>query len=448
MDNIGLIPPHSTNIEECVLSALITFPEAYMDNEDMLDEGLFYKDKHKHIFEAIKHLFNTKSSIDMMTVANRLNTTKNIDKVGGFPGISKISMVVSSEYHLEGHIKILRQASIARDLIAYGKSITSKAFDPNVDVMDLLDEVQSNILAIGDTHSSTKSTLAYDIMKKEIDALNSPQEDKSWVSCHINKINKFSASQYIILAARPQHGKSALMLDIADRQATSGIPVAVFSLEMKDREKIYRIWQKHLRVHKDKIQEREIDSTKKAELGALVDNYKNIPLYIDTDPSLSISQFKTKARRLVKKYGVKVIYVDYIQLMTCEGAYSREREVSEISRGMKEIAIELDITIVALSQLNRAIEQRPLLEQFGKLSDLRDSGSLEQDANTVIFLTNFDVLGLKDIESYGNVEGKALLHVAKAREGGRGPELLVHSSDCMSWDTDMDSLSYEDEEPF
>jgi len=446
IEQTGLVPPHSENIETCVLSALISFPEAYLNNEDTLSETLFYKPKHVEIYKAIKELFDSSTGVDMMTVSSRLMTTKKLDAAGGYSEISKISMVVSSEFHLSTHIKILREKAIQRDIITYSREMTSIAYDPNVDLQELLDKLQTDVLSLGKGTRKQEALNVYDVMVREQKALAADSKIESWVPCHINLIKKFIAGAFIILAARPSHGKSALMLDIAERQAMNGHSVAIFSLEMKDRENIYRIWQKKTNIHPDKIKSREIGEDTKQELNGVIDSFKDVKLYVDCNPQLDTVTFKAKVRRLVKAKGVEIVYIDYLQLMSHKGAFSKTEEVTAISRTIKEVAMELDIPIVALSQLNRKIEERPQMEQLGKLSDLRDSGSLEQDADNVLFLTNFDMVGLKVYGDYGDVQGKAMLEQPKARSGGRGIELLTHSANCMSWDTDIDNLDYKDGE--
>ena len=434
-------------VEESVISALITFPDAYLNNEDTLHSELFYNHRHIVIFKAIHHLYMTKMVIDMVTVATRLAETKTLEVVGGYGELSKLSMKVSSQYHLSNHIKKLQEKHIQRTLVRYGQEVVVKSQDPNADILELLDSVQSDILAIGNESRRQEAVKVHDVMVRERNSIDEGKIE-SWIPCHIDKIEKFVSGQFTILAARPSHGKSALMLDIADRQARAGHPVAIFSLEMKDREKIYRIWQKHTKQHPDKIKKKHLSAVQIDFLDKTINDYKDVHLYVDCDPVLTTEMFKVKARRLVKTKGVKEIWIDYIQLMQHRGAFSREREVSEISRTIKEIAMELDIAIIGLSQLNRDVESRPKLEQFGKSSDLRDSGSLEQDADNVMFLTNFNMLGLESFPEYGDVVDKAMLEITKSRGGNRGHELLNMSNGCMSWDSVREESPQPEGMPF
>lgn len=433
----GLIPPFAEDVEEAVLGAIITIDGAYETIVDLFKPELFYKHDHFEIAKSVENLYASGKKIDMLTLSDNLKGAGQLDHVGGEVKIAELAMKISSDANIETHIRVLTDKYILRELIATTQMVHKECHSGR-DVAEVLDEAQSKILSISEIGNTTQIRSVHEVMTSYRKRLNDKNESTVEVETHLEVCGKWKGGQMILLGARPSMGKSALMLDIGEKQAMNGIPVGIFSLEMKDHEKVSRLWQKHLGFDSHQLSQKGMNKDIDKAIGKLSEQYAKIPLYFDCPSRLTISEFQAKARRLVKNFGVKVIFLDYLQLLVGDLKLIKNESqyIGDISRKIKQIAMELDIVIVALSQLNRSIESRPKVDQIPRLSDLRASGSLEQDADTVFFLADLGRIGLDKWEyrgEYIDATNKAIIDSPKRRNGKVGAKIVNHTEDYLGW---------------
>ena len=396
---------------------------------DILQPEAFYKESHQLIFNAIISLFEKQEPIDIKTVSFQLKKDGNLNSVGGDYYLIELSQKVSSSAHIEFHSRIILQKFIQRKLISISNDIIEDSYDETSDVFDLLDKAESKIYDISQRNLKKNTQSAEDLVlaaKKKIEEI-SKKEGLSGIASGFGEIDRLTSgwqpSDLIIVAARPGMGKTAFTLSMA-RNITveNNIPVAFFSLEMSAIQLITRLISSETGLNSEKLRTGKLEKFEWELLNVKVTNLENAPLYIDDTPSLSIFELRAKARRLSSQYGIKLIVVDYLQLMTLGSSQksgNREQEISTISRNLKALAKELDIPIIALSQLSRAVElrggtKRPIL------SDLRESGAIEQDADIVSFLYRPEYYKIDewDDEERSPALGQAEFIVAKHRNGG------------------------------
>jgi len=396
---------------------------------DILQPEAFYKESHQLIFNAIISLFEKQEPIDIKTVSFQLKKDGNLNSVGGDYYLIELSHKVSSSAHIEFHSRIILQKFIQRKLISISNDIIEDSYDETSDVFDLLDKAESKIYDISQRNLKKNTQSAEDLVlaaKKKIEEI-SKKEGLSGIASGFGEIDRLTSgwqpSDLIIVAARPGMGKTAFTLSMA-RNITveNNIPVAFFSLEMSAIQLITRLISSETGLNSEKLRTGKLEKFEWQLLNVKVTNLENAPLYIDDTPSLSIFELRAKARRLSSQYGIKLIVVDYLQLMTLGSSQksgNREQEISTISRNLKALAKELDIPIIALSQLSRAVElrggtKRPIL------SDLRESGAIEQDADIVSFLYRPEYYKIDewDDEERSPALGQAEFIVAKHRNGG------------------------------
>ena len=396
---------------------------------DILQPEAFYKESHQLIFNAIISLFEKQEPIDIKTVSFQLKKDGNLNSVGGDYYLIELSQKVSSSAHIEFHSRIILQKFIQRKLISISNDIIEDSYDETSDVFDLLDKAESKIYDISQRNLKKNTQSAEDLVlaaKKKIEEI-SKKEGLSGIASGFGEIDRLTSgwqpSDLIIVAARPGMGKTAFTLSMA-RNITveNNIPVAFFSLEMSAIQLITRLISSETGLNSEKLRTGKLEKFEWQLLNVKVTNLENAPLYIDDTPSLSIFELRAKARRLSSQYGIKLIVVDYLQLMTLGSSQksgNREQEISTISRNLKALAKELDIPIIALSQLSRAVElrggtKRPIL------SDLRESGAIEQDADIVSFLYRPEYYKIDewDDEERSPALGQAEFIVAKHRNGG------------------------------
>lgn len=428
LDSIGLEmgnrPPQAPDFEEAVLGALLIEPACVDEAMDELSPSCFYDPKHRMIFEAMMALVNEHVSLDLLSVSQKLRALGNLDEVGGSVALVSLSQKIGAAAHIEYYIKILKQKNIQRDLITASYDILKSAYDDSVDVDDLIDSSQTKV------YSAIQSSVKKDVqeigsvIKQVMDRIEEMQDmtGLSGVPSGYSSIDRITMgwqpSDLIILAARPSVGKTAFALNIARNAAVDhNMPVAVFSLEMPASQLVSRLMISETGLPADKIKGGvKLDDYDWEQLEYRLKSLSKAPLYIDDTPSLPIMEFRTKAKRLVKSKGVRMIIVDYLQLMQgpAELRGFREQEVAAISRTLKATAKELNVPIMALSQLSRNAVQRQGSNGKPQLSDLRESGSIEQDADMVIFVHRPDYLGLGE-----NPEGKehTEIIIAKHRNG-------------------------------
>lgn len=430
VSEFGKLQPQDLAIEEAVLGALMLEKEAYTAVSDILKPESFYDTSHQHIYEAIVSLGAQQRPIDMLTVTEQLRNDGNLETVGGAARISQLTGMVSSAANVEFHARIIAQKYIARRLINFSSTIQEKAFDETNDVYDLMQEAEGALFEI------SKNTLKRDVQQidpiigeaiKKIQEAANNTSGLSGLPTGFHKLDKLTSgwqnSDLIIIAARPAMGKTAFVLSMAKNMAVDyNIPVAIFSLEMSNLQLVNRLISNVCELEGEKIKSGQLGHNDWEKLMARSKKLYSAPLYVDDTPSLSVFEFQTKARRLKSEHNIQIIIIDYLQLMNASGMKfgSREQEVSNISRSLKALAKDLNIPIIALSQLNRSVEQRGD-DKRGKrpqLSDLRESGAIEQDADIVCFIHREEYYTKSSEDAEGNdIRGKAEFIIAKHRSG-------------------------------
>ena len=425
----GKIPPQAIDLEEVVLGAMMIDKKGVDEVIDILSPEAFYKDAHKIIFEAIFKLFENSEPVDLLTVSSQLKKDEKLDLAGGDFYLISLTQRVSSSAHIEFHARIILQKYIQRSLIKLSSEIIEEAYDETKDVFDLLDNAEAKLYEVtqGNVKKSTETAQSLVIQaKKKIEEISN-KEGMSGIPSGFDKLDKLTSgwqpSDLVIVAARPGMGKTAFTLTMARNVAVnSNIPVAFFSLEMSSVQLITRLISSETGLSSEKLRTGKLEKHEWEQLNVKVKTLEKAPLFIDDTPSLSIFDLRAKARRLASQYGIKMIMIDYLQLMTAGGSQkggNREQEISMISRNLKALAKELNIPVIALSQLSRAVEtrggsKRPLL------SDLRESGAIEQDADIVSFIYRPEYYKIDewDDEERSPTEGQGEFIVAKHRNGG------------------------------
>ena len=421
---MGNKPPQALDVEEAVLGAMLVEPSTVDESMEELTPSCFYDPRNRMIFEAMSELVNEHISIDIVTVSERLRSKGNLEAVGGAVALTDLSLKIGAAAHIEFYIKILKQKTIQRDLITASYEILRQSYDESVNVDDLIDSAQTRVFAaiqnnvkrdvqdIGSIINSVLDNL------QELQGLTGPSGVPSGFPSIDRVTQGWQKSDLIILAARPSVGKTAFSLNIARNAAVDHqMPVAFFSLEMSADQLGKRLITTESGLTGDKIKGgTKLEDYEWVQLEDTLKNLAKAPLYIDDTPGIPIMEFRTKAKSLVKQKGVRLIVVDYLQLMQgpVELRGMREQEVAAISRTLKATAKELNIPIIALSQLSRNAVQRTGGNGKPQLSDLRESGSIEQDADMVIFIHRPDFVGLS--EDPADRE-KAYIVIAKHRNG-------------------------------
>ena len=428
-DPTGKLPPRDTELEEIVLGACMLEKDAYMNVCDLLVADSFYDPVNKKIFEAITTLGLNQRPIDMMTVTEQLRRDGTLEEVGGAVHIAELTARVYSTANLEYHAGIVAQKYLARRLITFAAGVETKAYDESNDIEELLQETESQLFDISQNQLKREVTQIDPVINMALEQIQSAANNESGLSglqTGYRELDKMTSgwqnSDLIIIAARPAMGKTAFVLSMAKNMAVDyNVPIAIFTLEMSNVQLIKRLISNVASLEGEKIKSGRLSPEEEDRLNSRIRNIYGAPLYLDETPGLSISELRTKARRLVREKGVKMIMIDYLQLMNATGMKlgSREQEVSTISRSLKALAKELNIPIIALSQLNRSTESRE--DKRPVLSDLRESGAIEQDADIVCFIhrPEYYTRAAQDGEG-NNIKGLAYLIVAKHRSGGVG----------------------------
>lgn len=425
----GKLPPQAIDLEEVVLGAMMIDKKGVDDVIDILSAAVFYKESHQAIFEAIYILFENSEPVDLLTVSAQLKKMQKLDVAGGDFYLIQLTQKVSSSAHIEFHARIILQKYIQRSLIKISSEIIEESYDETTDVFDLLDTAESKLYEITQGNIKRSSETAQQLViqaKKRIEEIAN-KEGLSGIPSGFSKVDKLTSgwqpSDLIIIAARPGMGKTALTLSMARNMAVEhNVPVAFFSCEMSSVQLITRLISSETGLSSEKLRTGNLEKHEWEQLNVKVKSLEKAPLFIDDTPSLSIFDLRAKARRLASQHGIKMIMIDYLQLMTAGGNQkggNREQEISTISRNLKALAKELNVPVIALSQLSRAVEtrggsKRPLL------SDLRESGAIEQDADIVSFIYRPEYYKIEewDDEERSPTDGQAEFIVAKHRNGG------------------------------
>ena len=422
------IQPQDKEIEDAELGALMLERDAYAIVCDLLRPESFYDPGNQKIYAAINKLGVMQQPIDMLTVTQQLRADGALDDVGGPVRISELTSNVASAAHIEYHARIVAQKFLARRLISFCSEIEKKSFDESYDIDDLLQEAEGKLFEISQGNLKKDFTQIDPVINsamEQIEAAGKRESGLSGLQTGFHNLDKLTSgwqnSDLIIIAARPAMGKTAFVLSMAKNMAVDyNTPVAIFSLEMSNLQLVNRLISNVCEIEGEKIKSGRLSRQEWEQLNSRVRSLFSAPLYVDDSPSLSILELRTKARRLVKEHGVKIIIIDYLQLMNATGMKfgSREQEVSMISRSLKQLAKELNIPVIALSQLSRKVEERNDGNKRPQLSDLRESGAIEQDADIVCFIhrPEYYTRSTTDAENR-DIRGMAEFIVAKHRSG-------------------------------
>ena len=429
MFELAKIPPQAVDLEEAVLGAMMIEADALSSVIDILKPDVFYKEAHKHIFEAIALLFQSGEPVDILTVTNKLKSTGYLEMVGGPYYITQLTSRITSSANIEFHSRIILEKYIQRELIRISTDTVRDAFEDTTDVFDLLDNAEKNLFAIAEQNLRRNYSNMLDILKeavKNIEAAIKSEGKVVGVESGFTALDRITGgwqkSDLIIVASRPGMGKTSFILTMARNIAVDfNKAVAFFSLEMSSIQLVTRLLSSEALITSDKLRKGDVTKSEWEQLQSVIKKFESAKLFIDDTPALSIFELRAKARRLKQQYDIQIIFVDYLQLMTStsENRGNREQEISNISRSLKALAKELNVPVIALSQLSRAVETRGGTKK-PILSDLRESGAIEQDADMVIFIYRPEYYKV-DVDEDGNsTQGMAEIGIAKHRNGSLG----------------------------
>lgn len=450
-DSFGRLQPQDINLERAVIGALLLEKDAYTQVSEILKPDSFYEKRHKVIFEAIRRLNIEERPVDLWTVMEQLRATEDLEQAGGPAYLAQLSNEVVSTVHIEYHARIIAQKANARQLISYTANIQGKAFDPTTDIDQLMQEAEGSLFELSQQNLKKDYVQIDPVINDAYEMLHKAAErtdGMSGIPSGFTQLDKMTSgwqnSDLVILAARPAMGKTAFALSMAKNIAVDqGIPVALFSLEMSNVQLVNRLIVNTCEIKGEKIKSGQLAPYEWAQLDKKIKDLYGKPMYVDDTPSLSVFELRTKARRLVREHGVRLIMIDYLQLMNASGMSfnSRQEEVSTISRSLKGLAKELQIPILALSQLNRGVESREGIEgKRPQLSDLRESGAIEQDADMVLFIHRPEYYHIYKDDNGNDLRGKAEVIIAKHRNGSVGDVLLTFKGQYARFENPEDSI--------
>lgn len=444
-DAYGHQQPQNIEMEQAVIGALLIEQDAYSLISETLRPESFYDHRHQILFDAIRSLNAQQRPVDILTVRDFLDSKGQLEEAGGPIYLMQLSQNVTSSAHIEYHAKIIAQKALGRELITYASQLSRDAFDATIDVDDLMQEAEGKLFAISQQNLKKDYTQIDPVIHEAYEELKKAaarRDGLSGLSSGFAKIDKITSgwqnSDLIIIAARPAMGKTAFVLSMAKRIAVDmRKPVAMFSLEMSNVQLVKRLMVNVCEITGDKMKSGQLEPYEWSQLDNRIRQLYNAPFYVDDTPSLSVFELRTKARRLVREHGVQLILIDYLQLMNASGMSfgSRQEEVSNISRSLKGLAKELNIPIIALSQLNRSVEKRDNSNNNGEdakrpqLSDLRESGAIEQDADIVCFIHRPEYYKLYQDDKGRNLRGMAEFIIAKHRNGAVDTVMLRFKSE-------------------
>ncbi len=447
----GKLPPQAVDVEEAVLGALMLERDAYISVADIIDTPSFYKDEHQKIFEVIKYLSTHEKPVDLLMVTQELKNRNLLDEVGGPLYITRLTSQVASAAHIEFHARIIAQKFIQRELIRVSSEIQTCAYDDTLDVDDLIDFSETALFRVAEGNIKKETTAIRPLLieaTKQIEEASKRDDGLSGVPSGFTALDRITSgwqkTDLVIIAARPAMGKTAFVLSMARNMAVEHRkPVGVFSLEMSSIQLVNRLIASETELGSEKIKNGRLQPWEWEHFNRKLNVLEEAPIFIDDTPALSIFEFRAKCRRLKMQHNIAVVIVDYLQLMTAgtDSRGSREQEVSMISRSLKAIAKELDVPILALSQLSRNVEARE--GKRPQLSDLRESGAIEQDADIVCFIHRPEYYGITEDESGNSLIGVAEVIIAKHRNGAVGDVPLSFKKHLARF-SDLDSIVPDD----
>ena len=444
------LQPQALEVERAVLGALMNDRDAYAVVCEILSPESFYEQRNQLIYSAIRDLSLAEKLVDVLTVTDELERQGCLDKVGGAIYIADLSNKVASSANIEYHARIIAHKFLARQLISFASEIETKAFDGSMDIDDLMQEAEGSLFELSRRNMKKDYTQIDPVISNAVEVIQKAAANKdglTGVPTGYHKLDNITsgwqASDLVIIAGRPAMGKTSFALSMAKNIAADyKVPMAFFSLEMSNVQLVNRLISNCCEIQGSKILNGQLKPDEWERLDKRLNNLIGSPLYVDDTPGLSVFELRTKARRLVRDHGVKIIMIDYLQLMNANGMRfsSRQEEVSTISRSLKQIAKELDIPILALSQLNRGVESREGLEgKRPQLSDLRESGAIEQDADMVLFVHRPEYYHIYQDENGRDLHGMAQIIIAKHRKGATGDVLLNFRGEFTRFENPEDS---------
>ena len=446
----GHLQPQALDVEKAVLGALLIDRDAYPVVCEMLFPESFYEPRNQMIYAAIRDLSLEERPVDILTITDQLEKKGQLEEVGGPAYIAEISSRVASSAHIEYHARIIAQKFLARQLISFASGIETKAFDETIDVDELMQEAEGSLFELSQKNMKKDYTQIDPVIKNAMDVINKAAANTdglTGVPTGYHKLDDITSgwqtSDLVIIAGRPAMGKTSFALSMAKNIAADyKVPMAFFSLEMSNVQLVNRLISNVCEIQGSKILNGQLQPDEWDRLDKRINNLQGAPLYVDDTPGLSVFELRTKARRLVREHGVKIIMIDYLQLMNANGMRfsSRQEEVSTISRSLKGLAKELDIPILALSQLNRGVESREGLEgKRPQLSDLRESGAIEQDADMVLFVHRPEYYHIYQDDNGRDLHGMAQIIIAKHRKGATGDVLLTFRGEFTRFENPEDT---------
>ena len=428
----GKLPPQAIDLEEAVLGALLIDKDAVNAVIDILQPETFYVEKHQKIFRAIKELFGLSEPIDLLTVTQQLQRNGDLADIGGAVYVQQLTSRIVSASHIESHARIIMQKYISRELIRISSETITSSFDETNDVFDVLDDAENKIFQIGENNLRRSFNKMEDLVSRAIKDIENAKAAGAEGGLRgvpsgytdLDAITQgWQKSDLIILAARPSMGKTAFALNLARNAAVMAKkPIAFFSLEMSAVQLATRLISTETEITADTLRSGNLDDELWYRLNNKVAPLSSAPIYIDDTAQLSVFELRAKCRRLKQQFDIQMVFIDYLQLMTTKGENkgNREQEISMISRSLKSLAKELDIPVLALSQLSRSVEQRPGSKK-PILSDLRESGAIEQDADMVMFIYRPEYYkGQSQDDEADKPKGYTLIDIAKHRNGKLG----------------------------
>ena len=426
-NSLQRVPPQNIEAEMAVLGSMLLEEDAIAQAIELLDEGYFYKDSHRKIFSALSRLFEVNKAADLVTLVDELKKRGQIDEVGGPAYLASLANVVPTAANIKHYAKIVKEKSILRNLINTATQIVTESYESRHDTDHLIDKAERMIFEITNRKVETRIVPLKEIIKDTIESIDNLYQRKANVTGIATGFFELDAitaglqpSDLIVVAGRPSMGKSAFMGSIAEYLGINEkTPIAIFSLEMSKEQLVQRMLCSHARVDAHKVRTGFLAQQDWPKLTAAAGKLSEAPIYIDDSPSLTVLEIRAKARRLKAQHDIKLIIVDYMQLMQGpRGAENRQQKISEISKSLKALARELKVPLIAVSQLSRAVEGRT--DHRPQLSDLRESGAIEQDADVVMLLLREEYYNPTDEN-----KGLAEIIIAKQRNGPVGSIKLV-----------------------
>ncbi|MEW6068190.1 MAG: replicative DNA helicase [Nitrospirota bacterium] len=439
------LSPQNVEAEQSILGAILIDNEALSKSLEILEPEDFYKQSHRKIFSAMTELFNKNEPVDLITMTDCLKKKDELEGVGGISYLSSLVNMVPTSANIKYHSRIVREKALLRNLLTAVNEISARVYEDNLDADELVDVAEKTIFDISGKRIKTSFAKLRDVIKdtfEMIERLYDKKETVTGVPSGFNDLDElttgFQKGDLIIVGGRPSMGKTALALNIGQHIGIKlGEPVAIFSLEMAKEQLVLRMLCAEAMVNSNSIRKGFIKKEDWHKLTSAASNLSEALIFIDDSSSISVLELRAKARRLKMEHGLSLIIVDYLQLMKSRGSFERrEQEISDISRSLKALAKELNVPVIAVSQLNRSVEQRRPPKPM--LADLRESGAIEQDADVILFLYRDEVYNKDNLDN----KGKAEVIIAKQRNGPTGSIDLTFLSSCTRFLNRADQEEY------